>query len=420
MFNNLIGVKPSCGVVSTRGVVPACRSIDCVSLFALNPDDADRIYTVMSTHDDQDSFARIPDSDISPPAIRFKFGVMDPSQMQTSEPELLQLMSRMTERLIELGGTPVTIDFNPFLQAAILLYEGPWVAERYAAIESLLQKRPQVVHPVTRSIIEKATQFNAVQTFQAIYKLRDLKHTADTILSTVDFLLTPTASTIYTINDVDQDPIRLNSLLGYYTNYVNLLDYSAIAIPAGNFSNGLPFGVSLVANKFTDRYLINMSRRILSESGLRMATTGFYWLADTLPFPGPSTDRIKLMVCGAHMTGMALNQQLLDLDAELVEATTTAPNYRLYALAGGPPFRPGLVRDEDNGNRIAVEVWSIAVTQLGKFLSGIPAPLGLGKVQLADGSQVIGFICEPYAIDSATDITAYGGWKNYLVSAKRQ
>ncbi len=319
-----------------------------------------------------------------------------------------------------MGGTPVTIDFAPFLQAADLLYEGPWVAERYAAIEGLMQKTPEVIHPVTRSIIEKATQFTAVQTFQSIYKLRGLKHITDSILSTVDFILTPTASTIYKINDVDQDPIRLNSLLGYYTNYVNLLDYSAIAIPAGNFSNGLPFSVSLVANKFTDRYLIKMSRRILSESGLRMASTGFYWLADSLPLPRPATDRIKLMVCGAHMTGMALNQQLLDLDAELVDATTTAPNYRLYALAGGPPFRPGLIRDEDSGNRIAVEVWSIAINQLGKFLAGIPAPLGLGKVQLADGSLVIGFICEPYVIDSATDITAYGGWKNYLVSAKRQ
>jgi len=420
MFNNLVGVKPSCGVVSARGVVPACRSIDCVSLFALNPDDADRIYTVMSIHDDQDSFTRLSDSDTSPSTIRFRFGVIDPSLLQTSDHEIIQLMTQMTERLVALGGTPVSIDFTPFLQAANLLYEGPWIAERYAAIENLILHKPKVIYPVTRSIIEKAIQFSAVQTFQAIYKLRELKHATDAILSTVDFVLTPTASTVYSIKDVDNDPIRLNSLLGYYTNYVNLLDYAAIAIPAGNFSNGLPFGVSLVANRFTDRYLINMSRRILAESGLRMATTGFYWLADNLPLLEPARDRIKLLVCGAHMTGMALNQQLQSLDAEFLEATTTAPTYRLYALAGGPPFRPGLVRDEDSGNRIAVEVWSIDVNQLGKFLAGIPAPLGLGKVELADGSLVIGFICEPYAIDSATDITAYGGWKNYLVSAKRQ
>ncbi len=420
MFNNLIGVKPSCGIVSTRGVVPACRSLDCVSLFALNPDDAARIYPLMARYDDMDSYARKAEPVHAIIQPGFSFGVVAEEQLQlASAPEVRGLMEQMSSRLIALGGTPVQIDFTPFLQAGSLLYEGPWVAERYAAIEPLIKNSPEILHPVTRTIISRADKFTAADTFHAMYHLRDLKLLADKILSGLDFILTPTASSIFTIKAVENDPIGLNTLLGYYTNFVNLLDYSAIALPAGRLANGLPFGVTLFADKFHDDYLIRMARRILAQSGLSMGATGISWIpADSSSATQDDKDRVNLLVCGAHLTGMPLNHQLINLDAQLVQSTTTAPSYRLYALAGGPPFRPGLVRDRNNGGPIAVEIWSIPVVNLGKFLQGIPAPLGLGKVELADNTEVIGFICEPYAVSTATDITGYGGWVKYIQTLK--
>jgi len=419
MFNNLIGVKPSCGTVSTRGVIPACRSIDCVSLFALNPDDAGRIFSIMSSFDEQDCYARKPEAESARIKSKFRFGIVPHDQLQENpDTAVYGLMQQATERLVTLGGTPVEIDFTPFQQAAQLLYEGPWVAERYTAIENLITQTPEVLHPVTRTIISGAEKFSAVDTFKAIYQLRELKLQADRIVSGVDFILTPTASNIFTIKAAEADPIALNSSLGYYTNFVNLLDYSAIAIPAGLLSNGLPFGVTLFADRNRDIDLIRMSRRILAIAGLSPGATGFNWIADRNPDAEIDKNRVKLLVCGAHLTGMPLNHQLIDLGAMLVKSTTTAPTYRLYALAGGPPFRPGLVRDTNNGTAIEVEIWSMPFANIGAFLQGIPAPLGLGKVELTDGSEVIGFICEPYAVNSAKDISAYGGWSSYFKSLR--
>jgi len=419
MFNNLIGVKPSCGAVSTRGVIPACRSIDCVSLFALNPDDAMRIFLIMSRYDEHDCYARRPEIESGRMRANFRFGIIPQAQLQRDpDTAVFGLMQRITERLVALGGTPVEIDFTPFQQAASLLYEGPWVAERYTAIENLIRSSPEALHPVTRSIITGAEKFSAVDTFKAIYQLRELKLQADRIVSGVDFILTPTASNIFTIKAVEAEPFALNSSLGYYTNFVNLLDYSAISIPAGLLSNGLPFGVTLFADRDRDYDLISMSRRILADSGLSPGATGFNWIADSIPVTEIDKDQVKLLVCGAHLTGMPLNRQLLELDAVLLHTTTTAPCYRLYALAGGPPFRPGLVRDIDNGACIDVEVWSMPGSNLGRFMQAIPAPLGLGKVRLFDNTEVTGFICEPDAITTATDITEYGGWVNYIKKLK--
>lgn len=414
MFNNLIGVKPSCGMVSSRGVVPACRSIDCVSLFTLNPDDAATIFPIMSRYDDEDSFSRLNRAAVRHINRPFRFGIIAEGQLQPGAASLKHLMQQMTDHLVELGGTAVPIDFTPFNQAANLLYEGPWVAERYAAIQSLITNRPEVLHPVTLTIISQATRFSAADTFQAIYRLRELKRIADRILANVDFVLTPTASDIYTIKQVEDDPYRLNSQLGFYTNFVNLLDYSAIAIPAGKLDNGLPFGVTLFADKFMDQQLINLSGQLLARTGLVMGAGSTKWDPAIRSASVNDTKRTDLLVCGAHLSGMPLNYQLQELDAFLVKATTTAPDYRLYALAGGPPYRPGLVRDVNHGATISVEVWSIPVENLGKFLLGIPAPLGLGQVELADGKYVTGFICEPFAINTAMDITKYGGWINYI------
>lgn len=424
MFNNLIGVKPSCGLISSRGVIPACRSIDSVSLFALNPEDAAIIYPVITVYDQDDSFATQP---VWPPIHEnqtFTFGVIPRDQLQVfGNNQVYALMEAAIEQLKLAGGQPVEIDFTPFQLAATLLYEGPWVAERYAAIESILISKPEAIFPVTLSVISNAEKYNAVDTFQAIYRLRELKLQADRELANVDVVLTPTAADIYTIAAMNNDPIQLNSQLGYYTNFMNLLDYAAISIPSGSFTNGMPFGITLYAGKYSDWSLIHFAQRILTISGLSMGATAFAWHASNHSTAVQSTesekDRIKLLVCGAHLTGMPLNHQLTDLDAVLLEPTNTSASYRLYCLPGGPPYRPALVRDKDTGVCIDVEVWSIPVKNLGRFLLGIPAPLGLGKVQLVDGSEVIGFICEPYVVHQSEDISEFSGWKNYLGSKNK-
>lgn len=417
MFNNLIGFKPSCGIISSRGVVPACRTIDCVSLFGLNPDDIEQVWPVISQYDARDEFSRRAAGKSRSTAGAFRFGTIPVAQRQNPEnAKVNRLLQQFEDHLVSLGGIPVPIEFTPFRQAAELLYEGPWVAERYTTVEKLLAKSPESLLPVTRTIISTASRFSAADAFKASYRLRKLKRQTDEILSTVDFILTPTASTIHTIQDVENDPIRLNSNLGFYTNFMNLLDYSAISLPAGLLDNGMPFGITLFADKFQDGYLIRMSQRVLSGINLKMGATGFCWSPVQSTTSIPDSERIDLMVCGAHLSGMPLNRQLTDLGAVLVKATTTASCYRLYALAGGPPLRPGLVRSSVQGSAIDVEVWSIPLTNLGFFLKNIPSPLGLGKVELIDGSLVTGFICEPHGIQDALDITAYGGWINYLNS----
>jgi allophanate hydrolase len=424
MFNNLIGVKPSCGVVSSRGVVPACRTIDSVSLFALNPDDAARIYPVITTYDQQDCYASA--ATWTPPALtsEFTFGVIPRKQLEIfGNDQIYNLMDAAIQQLVAIGGRPLEIDFTPFQQAATLLYEGPWVAERYAAIESILLSKPEALFPVTRTVISNAEKYTAADTFRAIYRLRELKQQTDRELASVDVVVTPTAADIYTINAMNENPIELNTHLGYYTNFMNLLDYAAIAIPAGRLANGLPFGITLFAEKFSDRNLIALSHRILNATGLSMGASGFDWQPDntSLPPSGISVgnDLLSLLVCGAHLTGMPLNHQLLELDAQLLKTTTTSASYRMYCLPGGPPFRPGLVKDIENGSPIDVEIWSLPVNNLGRFLQVIPSPLGLGKVELNDGSEVIGFICEAYALNEAEDITHYNGWKQYQESKNK-
>lgn len=418
MFNNLLGFKPSCGVISSRGVVPACRTIDCVSVFGLNPDDIERVWPIVSQYDASDEFSRRGVWKSRSITGAFRFGTIPVAQRQYPENATVnRLLQQFEDHLVSLGGIPVPIDFTPFRQAAELLYEGPWVAERYTTVEQLLAKSPESLLPVTRTIISTADRFSASDAFKATYRLRQLKHQADAILASVDFILTPTASAIYRIMEVQNDPIRLNSGLGFYTNFMNLLDYSAISIPAGQLDNGMPFAVTLFTDKFLDRYLIDMSKRVLAGTSLSMGSTGYQWSPEPITSMKPTdSERIDLLVCGAHLTGMPLNRQLTDLGAERVKVTTTASCYRMYALAGGPPLRPGLVRSDNNGAAIAVEIWSVPLTNLGVFLKNIPSPLGLGKVEIADGTLVTGFICEPHGIHGAVDITAHGGWVNYLNS----
>ena len=414
-FNNLVGIKPTRGLVSTRGVVPACRTLDCVSVFALDLADARAVVGVAAGFDREDPFAR---AAAPGPAARerFRFGV--PARLEFfGDAEAARLFGNAVEQLQRLGGEAVPLDFAPFREAARLLYEGPWVAERYAAIQPFVEAHPDALLPVTRSIIEPAIGASAVSAFQAQYRLAALRRQTDAILADLDFVLTPTTGTIYRIDAVQADPIRLNGNLGLYTNFMNLLDCAAVAVPAGFGRNGLPYGVTLFGPAFTDGALAvygdRLHRALDLPRGATGRTGGGAYAVDEA---GPAEPLLRVAVCGAHLSGLPLNHQLTERGGRLVAATRTAPRYRLYALPGGPPFRPGLIRQGEGGASIEVEVWELPARHFGSFVAGIPAPLGIGTVELADGSLEKGFICEGYAVEGAHDITDLGGWRAYLAT----
>ena len=414
-FNNIVGIKPSRGLLSTRGVVPACRSLDCVTVFSLDCSDAATILDVVTATDPDDPYTRR--AQPGPAATAgFRIGVPEAGQLEFfGNHSAEQLYRKTLQQLLELGGEAVTIDFQPFIDAARLLYEGPWVAERYAAIETFIETRPASLLPVTRSIIAPGKDITAVAAFNNSYRLQALRQQADRIVASVDFVLTPTAGSIYTIDAVNNDPVTLNSQLGYYTNFMNLLDYAAVAVPAGFHDSGLPFGVTLFAPAFHDTALLQYAARLHHAVHLPRGATGRFGTPLWQP-EHDSSGRSRLVVCGAHLQGLPLNHQLLERGARLLRATRTAPCYRLYALAGGPPFRAGLLRDTDKGAAIEVEVWELPLAELGSFIAGVPSPLGIGTLELEDGTWHKGFICEPYAIAGARDITSLGGWRAFLAA----
>ncbi len=415
-FNNLVGMKPTRGLLSTRGVVPACRTLDCVSIFALTAADAAQVLNVAAQFDAADTFARRSERPRlgagSIPAPQFRCGVPQPAQLAYfGNTEYPALFAAAVARLEALGGVPVEIDFAPFLDAARLLYEGPWVAERYAAIADFIEKQPEALYPVTRRIIEKGRTVGAVETFRGQYRLESLRRASEAVWSAVDVIVTPTAGNHYRIDAVEADPIQLNSELGYYTNFVNLLDLSAVAVPSGFQTNGLPFGITLLAPAFSDHALLQLAGSLHHAAGLTLGTS-------TVPVPAPMPAahdaEFHIAVCGAHMSGLALNHELTSRGGRLLSRTQTASCYRLYRLRGGSPRRPGLVRVSEDGAAIEVEVWTLPVTAVGDFIAGIPAPLGIGRVALAAGTEVAGFVCEAYAVRDALDITAHKGWRGFL------
>ena len=416
-FNNLVGYKPTLGALSIRGVVPACRSLDAMSIFALTAEDAARVARVAVKYDPADAWSR--------PAGRaarsgfgrassFRFAVPRAAQLEFfGNAAYAKLFDAAVQRLRALGGEASEVDIEPLLATARLLYEGPWVAERYLATESLLQTKPEDMLEVTRQIIAGGAKPAALDAFRAQYRLKELTRAAQPIWQAADVLLLPTAGTHYRIADELADPIRLNSTLGRYTNFVNLMDLSAVAVPAGFTPQGLPFGVSLIAPAWSDMDLLALAARAHRAA---VSTQGAMSLPLPPAEPVPAADgaTIDVMVCGAHMSGLPLNKQLLERGAWQVSTTRTAPVYRFYALPGGPPFRPGLVRVKDSGVAIDVEVWRVPAEHFGSFVAGIPAPLGIGKVRLEDGSEVSGFMCESLGVTDATDISALGGWRQYL------
>jgi allophanate hydrolase len=416
-FNNVIGLKPSIGRLSNTGAVPACRSLDCISIFAQCAADAGAVLDASAGFDAGDPYSR---TLAARPIAGTRCGVPRAAQLKFFGDRAYQaLYAQSLEHMQQLGFDLVELDFEPFFEAGRLLYEGPWLAERYAAVGEFIDAHAQAVHPVTRAIIVAGGVPSAATAFKAQYRLMSLRQQAAACFAAVDVLLTPTAGTVYRIADVEAEPLRLNGNLGYYTTFMNLLDLTGVAVPAGFRDDGMPFGVSLTAPCGSERALLRLADR-LQRSAVQV--TGA--LGVPLP-PAEAPDAtpglcppgyLAVAVCGAHMSGLALNHQLTARGGALLERTATAAKYRLYALPGGPPARPGLIKVDADGAAIEVEVWALPQEQVGAFLAGIPAPLGLGRVELLDGRLTTGFICEGLAAAGARDITHFKGWRAFLAA----
>ncbi len=418
-FNNLVGLKPTPGRVSTAGVLPACRSLDCVSIFALTADDAAAVLAVLEGADEADDYSR------------FVTGPADwPRAPRVAVPRAPRLDAALgydaawkaaLQQLAGLGVQVVEVDTGPLHAVAALLYDGPWVAERYAVVQPLLDARPAALDPSVAAVIGRARGLSALDAFRGQYALRRAQREAARLWDGADLLMVPTAPRHPSFAELQADPIGANAALGLYTNFVNLLGWCALALPATMTAQGLPFGVSFIAPAAHDAALARWGRRWQAACALPLGGTGRLPQAPAAAPAGPwpaSAATLPVAVVGAHLAGLPLNHQLLERGATLRAATTTAPAYRLFALPHSQPRKPGLRRAAagEAGHAIAVEVWDLPLAEVGGFLAGIAAPLGLGSVELADGRTVHGFLCESHALQGATDISHFGGWRAYLQS----
>lgn len=407
-LNGIVGLKPSLGSVSCRGVVPACRTLDTVSLFARSVGDAHAGFLAAAGYDPGDAFARrLPLRPLAPPDAPLRLGVPqregwlffgDGVQARSFEAALA--------RLAGLGAELVEIDFAPFHAVAELLYDGPWIAERYTVVAELLARAPEALHPTTRTVVEAAERFDAVDAFRAAYRLAGLRREIEELTAGLDGLCVPSIPTFYTCADVAADPLGPNARLGIYTNFVNLLDLCGIAVPTDRRDDGRPGSVTLLARAGEDHAVAGLG------AALEAACRG---MPAPRPAAEPASGEIALAVVGAHMRGLPLNGELTGRGGRFLRCARTAPGYRLFALPGGPPERPGLVR-EAGGGAVELEVWALPEERIGSLLAGIPAPLGIGTLRLEDGCEVKGFLCEAAGTEGAADITALGGWRGYLAA----
>ncbi len=417
-LGNLIGLKPSRGLVSARGVLPACRSLDCVSVFALTCADAQAVLDVVARFDAQDPFSRAFPAAARAIGPRFRCGVPPPTQREFfGDVASGAAFERAIDALATLGGEPVDVNYAPFREAAQLLYEGPWLAERHLAIGEFLGRQPEALLPVVRQIIEGGARYSAGDAFAAWYRLQAVRQTLLPVWDAIDVLVTPTIGTVPTRAAVLADPVGLNEQLGYYTNHLNLLDLCAVAVPCGFLPSGLPFGVTVQAPAGNDRALLALADRLHWAINQTLGATGLPLVGTPAVADVPQKETLlPIAVCGGHMQGLPLNGELTALGGRLRGRTRTAPAYRLYVLGSFAPPRPGLVRDP-TGAAIEIEVWTLPLAQVGAFLAGVPAPLAIGTVELADGAWVKGFLCEGHAVAGARDITALGGWRAWLANA---
>jgi len=415
-FNQIVGLKPTPGRIGSTGVVPACRSLDCVSVFAHDVDDAAAVLATLEGPDPADPYSRF-----EPGAAAFgatlRVGVPR-TPVFFGDAGYAAAWPQALAQLEALGHRIVPVDFTPLEQVAALLYDGPWVAERHAAVRELLAHQPDAFDPTVRQVIARALELSATDAFLGQYRLRALARQAATLWSGHDLLMVPTTTGHPRFAEVDADPVGVNSQLGRYTNFVNLLGWCALALPAGTTAAQLPFGVTFIAPGGADAALARFGRHWQAARALPLGATGRAFEAPRAePAIWPASEPLlPLAVVGAHLSGLPLNGQLLERGATLVEATTTAPHYRLHALPGTVPPKPGLVRVAAGGRSVALEVWALPQRAVGSFLALIPSPLGLGAIELIDGRRVHGFLCEAHAVADAPDVSAFGGWRAYLQS----
>jgi allophanate hydrolase len=415
-LGNIVGLKPSLGLVSTTGVVPACRTLDCISIFSLTVDDAWTALAAVGGYDASDPFSRmmsVGSPGVMPTGVRL--GVPKPEQrIFFDDREQAAAYAQALERFQRLGAEVIEIDMEPFYETARLLYEGPWLAERYIAARTLIASSPESLHPVTRKIILAGADPGAIDAFAAFYKLARLRRLSEQTFATIDALALATLPTIYTVEQVQADPIALNSRLGTYTNFVNLLDLCGLAVPASMRADGAPFGVTLLAPAGNDAFLAGIGRVFHADTALPLGATNEAQPRLTDIPATPNKGEIAIAVVGAHLSGMPLNGELRALGARLLGRTTTMPRYRLYALAGTDPPKPGLLRVGARGAAIEVETWALSFESFGRFVATVPPPLAIGTVHLVGGRAVKGFLCEADALKGAEDISRYGGWRAYL------
>ena len=418
-LNNIVGIKPSLGAISATGMVPACRTLDTISIFALTVEDAWAAYRAAAVYDKADAYARPFDlPPLAAPAPSFRVGVPTPfTRRFVGDAAQAASFEAGIEELRALGAEVVELDFTPFYDVAEMLYEGAWVAERYAAIEEMMRDRPEEVHPVTRAIIGKAEGLTAADAFRGFYRLQGLKRHTDPLIDSVDMIATPTMPTFHTLAELEADPVGPNSNNGTYTNFVNLLDLCGIAAPLAARQDGRPGSITLLARAGRDAQVAAVASALHRRAGTTLGATGWALPAAEPAAPAAGAGEIALVAVGAHMSGLPLNHELTRLGARFVAATSTAPDYKLFALPGGPPKRPGMVRagaGETGGAPIAVEVWALPEAAFGAFIRGVPSPLGIGSVTLADGTVAKGFLCETAGLEGAEDVTGFGGWRAYL------
>jgi allophanate hydrolase len=419
MLNNIVGLKPSLGLVSTAGVVPACRTLDCVSVFSLTVDDAMTALTAMAGPDGADPFSRNRTvGSVGAFPARLRLGVPRDGQLIFFGDKAQEAAyGAALKRWSALGATLVGFDLEPFYETARLLYEGPWVTERYLVIRNLLASSPDAIHPVTREITIAGARISAADTFAALYRLQALRRVAERAFAGIDALVLPTAPTVYTTAQVLANPIELNSRLGTYTNFVNLLDLCGLALPAAIRPDAAPFGITLLAPAGQDAQLASIGRVFQADTKLSLGARGVPAQPLAEVTSNSCGDEIAIAVVGAHLSGMVLNGELKALGGRLLEASVTAPDYRLYALDTAPP-KPGMLRVEaGTGTSIELEIWALPAASFGKFVAAIPPPLSIGTVRLKDGRGVKGFLVEASGINGAREISAFGGWRAFMAEA---
>ncbi|MEY3202476.1 MAG: hypothetical protein RIR70_2026 [Pseudomonadota bacterium] len=416
-LNNIVGLKPTRGAISAAGVVPAAQSVDCVSIFAGSVPLAWRVLQAAAAPDARDPYSRSIEWRMTPFPRALRVGIPDALEFYGDE-AARAAFDHALQKLATMGATVEPVPYAPLLQAANLLYGSALLAERHAAIRSYFDAHEATLIEPVRSIIGQARAFSATDVFDAQHTLKTIDQAVRPMWEKIDVLVVPTAPTHFTIEAMQANPIELNRRLGYYTNFVNLLDYAALSVPSSIRPDGLPFGITFIAPAGCDWPLAELGTRYHAATGLPKGATGLpLGEEDCQPPPPPRHGpMVEVAVVGAHLSGMPLNGQLIERGARLIERAQTAPHYRLFALDTQPP-KPGLVRDTAGGGAaIALEIWEMPLQHYGSFVALIPSPLGIGRIELADGRHIQGFLCEPWALSDAREISAYGGWRAYLAT----